>query len=192
MACFGKNKLLPVPALVPAVGSFMSISTLSILSAFSVLSILSGCSRYSVSINDNTVYSPPGVFTDFSLPDKNLQDCIDDTIADEHLTKPEQLIRLFCTNRAIYSLEGLEIFDGIQYLGLEDNQLESIVELASLPELEQVNLAGNPVVDAAPLLQLQELNYVDFTNNPALDCSSLQRLTSKGVKVENPDHCRPS
>lgn len=185
MACFGKNKLLPVSALSPAVGFLLFIM-------FLFITLLSGCSRYSVSINENTVYSPPGIFTDFSLPDKNLQDCIDDTIADELLTKPEQLVRLFCTNRAIYSLEGLEIFDGIQYLGLADNQLKSIAGLASLAELEQVNLAGNPIVDAAPLLQLQQLNYVDFTNNPVLDCSSLQRLLSKGVKVETPDHCRPS
>ena len=160
-----------------------------LITVLSTLSILSGCSRYSVSINDNTVYSPPGIFTDFSLPDKNLQDCIDDTIADEHLTKPEQLVRLFCTNRAIYSLKGLEIFDGIQYLGLENNKLTSIAELASLPELEQVNLAGNPIVDAAPLLQLLQLSYVDFTNNQALDCSKLQLLLSKGVEVKLPDHC---
>lgn len=187
MACFSKNDLLPVPTLIPAVGFFMPVVGFSMLVA-----ILSGCSRYSVSINDNTVYSPPGVFTDFSLSDQNLQDCVDDTIADEHLTKPEQLVRLFCTNRAIYSLKGLEIFDGIQYLGLEENQLKSIAELTSLPKLKQVNLAGNPIVDAAPLLQLPQLNYVDFTNNSVLDCSSLQRLLSKGVEVEAPDHCRPS
>ena len=185
MVCFGKNKLLPVSTLFPAVGFLLFIT-------FVFITLLSGCSRYSVSINDNTVYSPPGIFTDFSLSDKNLQDCIDDTIADEHLTKPEQLARLFCTNRAIYSLEGLEIFDGIQYLGLADNQLKSITELASLTDLEQVNLSGNSIVDAAPLVRLQQLNYVDFTNNPALDCSSLQKLLTKGVEVEAPDHCRSS
>ena len=180
MACFDKYKLLPISALVPAAGFLL------------FLMLFSGCSRYSVSINDNTLYSPPGIFTDFSLPDKNLQDCVDDTIADEHLTKPEQLVRLFCTNRAIYSLEGLEIFDGIQYLGLKDNRLESIAELVLLPGLEQIDLAGNPIVDAAPLLQLEKLNYVDFTDNQALDCSSLQRFVAKGVEIKRPDHCQPS
>ncbi len=180
MTDFRENRLLP--KLDPA-----------LLSVFLLLTaIVSGCSRYSVSINDNTVYSPPGIFTRFSLPDSNLQDCVDDTIADEHLTKPEQLVRLFCTNRAIYSLEGLEIFDGIQHLGLENNELTSIAELASLSQLKQVNLAGNNIKDGAPLLQLQALDYVDFTNNPALDCSLIQQLRQKGVEVKAPGHCQSS
>ena len=148
---------------------------------------IAGCSDYSITVNDNLLHTPPTIFTDFKLPDYALQKCIDDTISDEHLTKAEQLTRLFCTNRTIGSLEKVDIFVNLKQIGLADNKLKDISPLAHLNQLEQINLKGNEIEDATPLKNVTTLRFADLSDNPNLDCKSAP--VNKRLKVIMPAHC---
>ena len=148
---------------------------------------VSGCSDYSITVNDNLLYTPPSIFTDFKLPDRSLQQCIDDTINDEYLTSAEQLSRLYCTKRNISSLDQMEIFPNLKQVGLADNNLTDISPLAQLHHLEQINLKGNNIKDATPLKKISTLQFVDLSDNPNLNCGSVP--ADQRIKIILPEHC---
>lgn len=152
--------------------------------------ILTSCADYSIMLNDNLIYNPPSIFTDFKLADFNLQACVDNTIADEHLTAAEQLTRLYCTKASIISLENIEIFTNLRQLGLADNHLTGIQPLTLLTHLQHLNLAGNQIFDASPLAVLTKLTYLDLSNNKTLECNSIQKLIKLNIDIKLPEHCQ--
>lgn len=159
-----------------------------ILCAAILANLLTSCAKYSVAVNDNTVYTPPPIFTAFNTQDRNLQRCIDATIKESHLTKPEQLKSLFCPNNNIKSLNGIEVFKGISVLDLSDNQIEDITPIVALPNVKQVNLKGNALKSVAVLMANKKLEQVILTANNALTCDDVLKL--KHVKdISLPSHC---
>lgn len=159
-----------------------------ILCAAILANLLTGCAKYSVAVNDNTVYTPPPIFTAFSTPDRNLQRCIDATIKENHLTQAEQLKRLFCPNSEIKNLNGIEIFKGIVVLDLSNNQIVDITPIKALQNVKQVNLAGNAIETLAPLANNKKLEQVLAAKNAKLECDSTVPL--KHIKeLSLPTHC---
>ncbi|UTA46680.1 hypothetical protein L1F30_10955 [Simiduia sp. 21SJ11W-1] len=139
---------------------------LAITACFSA-ALLIGCQGYEVSVNERKVYTPAPLFTDFNLPDRNLQRCLDQTIADQKATAAVQVKTLNCSNAGIASLAGLEVFTG----------------------LESINLADNRLGQTPELLQLMKLTYVDVRGNPALQCAEVMQLPDE-ITRKLPEHCR--
>lgn len=154
---------------------------------FITLLALFACSDYSLIINDQRVYDPPGIFTNFRVSDMGLQRCIDQTIKEGSLTATKQVLKLQCPQKDISSLEGIELFNELRILGLEGNKLKSIDNLQALEQLEQLNLADNQLVDVAVLHRLTQLQYLNLGGNNELDCSQLKAINTD--KMILPEHC---
>jgi hypothetical protein len=140
-----------------------------------LVTLLNACS-YSVSVNDNLVYTPSSLFTDFSVADANLFRCIEQTISDRKITNPKQLKLLNCSNAGIENLAGLEIFSELEELNLAENNLQRLEPLGQLARLKVVLLNKNKLVNIAPLLQLLHLNNLNLEDNPSLECTDVRQL----------------
>lgn len=138
--------------------------------------LTTGCKNYSVSVNENVVYTPPSIFKDYQLADAQLHDCVEQTIVDLHITSAEDLTRLNCSNAGIKSLVGLDKFFALKELNLADNQLADISDIGQLGRLEKLVLTNNKIKNPAPLLNLLHLTQLHVDNNPQMACNDLQQL----------------
>lgn len=167
--------------------------TLSIC-ALIASAVLLGCKDFAVSVNQNEIYTPPAIFTDYHIADTQLDACVEQTITDARITSPEQLTRLNCSNAGIKSLAGLDKFYGLEALNLADNKLVNIDELATLTRLKVLILSNNQINSAAPLLRLLHLNQLNIEKNNALSCGDLLQLATSldhKVDIQLPSHCKP-
>lgn len=155
--------------------------------------LLSACS-YSVSVNDNVVYMPPTLFSDYRIADTNLAACVEQSITDQNITNAKALKRLNCSNAGIQSLTGLGIFSGLEEVNLAQNAIKNIDEIALLTQLRVLILSENPLQSAAPLLSLLQLRSVNLDKAPALTCGDIQQLEQNWAGLENtlikPSQCR--
>lgn len=138
--------------------------------------LTAGCKNYSISVNENVVYTPPSIFKDYQLADTQLRDCVEKTIIDLQITRAEDLTQLNCSNAGIKSLAGLDKFFALKELNLADNQLTDISEIGKLGRLEKVVLTNNKIKNPAPLLHLLHLTQLHLGNNPHMTCKDLQQL----------------
>lgn len=150
---------------------------------------ITGCKNYSISVNDNTVYTPAPLFTNYQLADTKLKDCVEQTITDSNITKAEDLTRLNCSNAGISSLEGLDKFFALTELNLANNRLTNINTLTKLGRLEVLVLENNQIKDPAPLLSLLHIQSLDVSQNP-MSCKDLYQLRSN-LKDQKPDLTLP-
>lgn len=155
---------------------------------------LVGCKDFAVSVNQNEIYTPPAIFTDYKIADPQLDACVEQTISDARVTSLEQLTRLNCSNAGIKSLVGLDKFYALEELNLADNQLVTIDELASLGRLKVLILSNNQLNKASPLLRLLHLEQLKIDNNPELSCGDLLQLANSldhKVETQLPSQCKP-
>ena len=151
--------------------------------------LLAACESYDFSVNENVVYSPEPMFSDFEVADSVLQKCLAQAISDGKITRANQLKTLNCSHSGISNLAGIELFTGISKLKLSSNSIRSIQPLASLTVLELLLLDDNQVIDTVPLIELPALRELDLSGNPELLCPANSSL----VALENltlPTHCR--
>ena len=137
---------------------------------------LFSCSDYSLTFNQQVLYTPPVIFTDFHLADLNLQRCADHTIAESKITSARQMQSLLCPEKDIQSLEGIGVFSDLKILGLQGNKLNSLNPLESLQQLEQLNLANNQLTDIAALQSLTSLRYLNLLDNLEINCQQLDAI----------------
>lgn len=157
-----------------------------------VPALLAGCQKYSVSLNDRVIYTPPGLFSDYALADAQLAQCMLQTIVDLNATSITQVTRLNCSNAGIKSIAGLEKFYALTQLKLTDNDIEDISPLAQLARLEYLNLDENPVRDPSPLLSLVNLKQLHFNPAANVDCGALAQVKqtlSGQVNAQWPQQC---
>ena len=152
--------------------------------------LTTGCKNYSVSVNENVVYTPPSLFKDYQLADSQLHNCVEQTIVDLHITKAEELTRLNCSNAGIKSLAGLNKFFALKELNLADNQLADISEIGNLGRLEKLVLTNNKIKNPAPLLHLLHIAQLQLGDNPQMTCNDLQQL-QKNLKNQTLDIALP-
>ena len=167
---------------------------LTLLPPFLLTIFLSACKDYSVSLNQKVVYSPAPVFTQFTINDGHLHDCVEQTIADLRITKAEELKQLNCSHAGITNLAGLEVFTAITQLNLSENALTNISQLSNLTRLEVLILSKNNLTSAEPLLHLLHLKTLDIAENKNLACGDLQQLranfSKEGLKINLPEQCK--
>lgn len=169
-------------------------NTLSLLFCSLVISgLVSGCKNYSVSVNENVVYTPPSLFKDYQLADSKLRDCVEQTVVDLNITQAEDLTRLNCSNAGIKSLTGLDKFFALKELNLADNLLADISEIGKLGRLEKLVLTNNRIKNPAPLLHLLHLTQLQVGDNPEMTCNDLsqlqQNLKNQPLEILLPKQC---
>lgn len=111
--------------------------------------LLSACSSYEFYLNEQAIYTPPKLFTDYHIPDASLEACIKQTIHEKKITQAKGLQMLNCSSAGITSLEGLQIFKALERLNLANNSLRSVKGLAQLPQLKELKLDKNPELNCA-------------------------------------------
>lgn len=155
------------------------------------LLLLTACGQYSFTLNENLIYSPPDLFSDFQLDDKALQACLQQTIQDQQITAADQIRKVNCSNAGIATLNGLEQFQAIEQLNLDNNAISDTGTLARLKSLHTLYLTNNQVSDTSPLFTIETLKVLHIDENPLINCKELKELARKweGV-VESPAHCR--
>lgn len=161
-----------------------------------LVAIIAGCKNYSVSLNNNMVYTPPSLFKDFTIVDTHLRACVEQTIIDNRISKAEDLKQLNCSHAGIVSLVGLEKFYSIEQLNLSENGLQSIAQLSNFSQLKVLILRKNNLTSAEPILHMLALQELDISENAKLACGDLEQFaknTHQGnLKLTLPEQCRRS
>jgi hypothetical protein len=164
------------------------------LCALFIIANLVACKNYSISVNDNLVYTPPTLFTAFSITNEHLRNCIEQTINDKQITKAEDLKELNCSHAGITNLAGLEKFSAIEKLNLSENALVTVPQLINLTQLKVLILRKNNLTNAEPLLHLLHLKEVDISENKNLVCGDVKQLINnfnKGdLTIILPEQCK--
>ena len=152
--------------------------TLKFFCTSGILTLISACNNYSISVNNNTVYTPPPLFKDFNIADVHLRDCVQQTIIDKHVTKSQDLKQLNCSNAGIESLSGIETFSALEQINFAENKINSISQLSKLTQIQTLILRKNNLTDAEPLLHLMHLKELDISENGNLSCGDLKQMKS--------------
>ena len=172
------------------------MSTKYVVTTLYLASILAlvGCRNYSVSVNDNVVYTPLPLFKDFTIADERLHNCVEQTIIDNKIPKASDLKQLSCSNAGISNLTGLEIFSAIEELNLAENAIIQIEPLSKLAQIRVLILRKNNIKNAASLLHLLHLRELDISENGKLACNDIQQLLTNfqkhDLKATLPEHCK--
>lgn len=163
----------------------MRISTIALLSS---ALLLGGCQQYELTLNDQLVYTPKPLLTDYQMADIELRKCLDDTIKEEKITTTNQLTQLYCVKQGVKDTEGLVTFRQLRTLDLSGNGLSNLVALGQVTSLKQLNLTDNQITSAAFLKTLPKLRFVSLQNNPQLQCDTVKTF-NQNVEVVLPEHC---
>jgi Leucine-rich repeat (LRR) protein len=155
-----------------------------------MLVALTGCDRYRVTVNEMPVYEPAPLFSDFTIADRALFACVQQTIEDARITAAEQLTVLNCSHAGIARLEGLARFTRLEAINLSNNSISDVGPLAHNPRLRRLNLDGNQLRSVEALLALPNLETVSLAGNKALECAGAGILARR-VTTTLPEHCRP-
>ena len=147
-----------------------------------VIFYLSACQDYLISVNQKVVYEPPILFSEYSIADHELKECVRKTIQEQALTRAEQLEKLGCPAGNIELLDGLEVFSNLKAVGFADNKIRNIEPLAGLGRLERINLANNEIKDVVALQGLKGVKYLNLSGNAGLSCG---RIAETKVELEN-------
>jgi Leucine-rich repeat (LRR) protein len=131
-----------------------------------VCACLSGCAKYRVTLNEQPIYTPPPLYSDFEVADEALKNCLRQTIVDQNIARVEQLTQLICRHAGVRSLQGLEKFVALEKLDLSYNELR----------------------DIAPLQDLAKLQMLKLNNNPELLCDTQPKARS-GLQIVTASHC---
>jgi Leucine-rich repeat (LRR) protein len=168
----------------------MKMPFLRLFAAFALMLVaLTGCDSYRVTVNDLAVYEPSPLFSNFSIDDRALFACVQQTIEDKRITSLEQLTVLNCSHAGITSLKGLATFTYLEALNLASNKLSDIQLLQETARLRKLDLQDNQLVSAKALLVLPNLEQVDLHGNATLDCGDAQALAKLVSNTRLPAHC---
>lgn len=120
------------------------------------LSLL-GCDRYQIKFNEQQIYAPPQLFSDYNLPDTALSNCIKQVIIDQSIRRAEDLVTISCAYAGITDLTGINRFTRLDTINLANNNLKDIKPLMFLGELRRVDISGNDLLDCKDIKTLAEL-----------------------------------
>ena len=155
-----------------------------------LITLLAGCKGYSYTVNDREVFAPPRLFADYSLPDRALQDCVQQAIQDQSITQAADLKDLNCSKAGIADVSGLGAFPELRRLGLDGNAIASVAALGALKHLELLQLRDNRIPGFDTALCGKPGRKLALAGNEAFRCEDLERLRACGVElVDAPAHC---
>ncbi|MFP1710696.1 leucine-rich repeat domain-containing protein, partial [Gardnerella vaginalis] len=124
------------------------------------------------------------------IPDENLKkrllEClrafayIDSDVTEITIAKAKKLTDLstYLYYSDIYNLTGLEYFQNLKGLSLDNNHISDLTPLKNLTNLENLGLEGNQVRDLTPLKNLTNLENLGLEGNQVRDLTPLKNLTN--------------
>ena len=123
-----------------------------------------------------------------NVADTNLAQCIQNNIYNDRKFA-HQLKQLYCYD-TINDLSGLEFFNELETLYLNDVPVDDIAALASLTELESLSIFGLEVTEFSVLGSLQSLQTLklqanNFNNESATKLLQLTRLRQLDIASQN-------
>ena len=163
---------------------------LRLLASVSAALLATGCGGYSFTLNDQTLFEPPPLFSDYRIADAALSACVRQAIADAGITRAEDLHDLNCSSAGIRSLAGIEVFIGLERIGLDGNALQSLSPLEVLTGLKLVQARSNKLGTLDAGLCKGSAKHLALAGNENLACADISRLRNCGVTVDDaPAHC---
>ncbi|WP_170287276.1 leucine-rich repeat domain-containing protein [Halioglobus maricola] len=158
-----------------------------IITAVALL-VSAGCGSYDLSVNERVVYTPLPLFSEYTLADEALRNCVSTEIERLKITQASQLRDLDCSDLGVESVAGLGIFTSVARLVLSDNRISDPTELGKLSLLRDLQLANNKIVDPRGLYQLPALQSLDLRGNGSLTCPGNSALLQLD-ELKLPGHC---
>jgi Leucine-rich repeat (LRR) protein len=158
----------------------------------SFIILLSACSSrpYSVTLNDNVIYSPNNVIDDGIMTDANLQGCLNQVYISTENDDPEQVTLLACPNAGVQSIIGIEALVNLEQLELSGNNISDINSLINLKKLRVLGISNNQVRNINVLFSLPILRFISLQGNNAISCRQLNRLENEvGNTLNRPLNC---
>jgi len=139
---------------------------------------LPGAENLAVVVGEASTVAEPGTITDSAL-----KTCINGTLGLEPDATPtqeqyESITYLYCEDREIQELAGIENLTSLQSLYLSSNQVSDVSGLSNLTSLQSLYLSSNQVSDVSGLSNLTSLQYLSLYSNQISDVSGLSNLTS--------------
>ena len=101
------------------------------------------------------------------------------------------LTSLYCRQKNIQSLAGIEQFDQLVFLNVSNNRIKNIAPLASSTQLKTLHLAGNPLIDISPLKNHTSLEALTLPKLPNTDCVKIRSTLKAATKLRLPP-CKQS
>lgn len=152
---------------------------------------LSGCaiSPYTVSLNNNVLYSPNSELQAGGVADPALQGCINQALAVGAI-EITALKTLACPDAGVRSLEGITRLTALEQLELSNNNIDNLSPLQPLRNLRVVSLRNNDIRNIGPLSGLALLRFVSLEGNEAIPCIQLDELQERlGNTLNRPVNC---
>lgn len=156
-----------------------------------MLLALGGCagSPYTVSLNNNVLYSPNAAVLAGGVTDPALQACINQALALAKVTVAE-LKTLACPNTGIRSLDGITRLGALQQLELGNNAIDNLSPLQPLRNLRVLSLRNNRIRNIGPLTALPLLRFVSLEGNEQIPCAQLDGFQERlGNTLNRPAIC---
>jgi len=135
-----------------------------------------------------------------SITDPNLLACIKKAAAKQPSLARQnpsrtvhilELKSLYCRQKNIQSLAGIEAFEKLVFLNISNNRIEDIAPLASSTQLKTLHLAGNPLTGISALKNHTSLKVLTLPKLPNLDCNKIKSILKNAQKLRLPP-CKQS
>jgi hypothetical protein len=154
-------------------------------------SLLGACAQpYSVTLNNNVVYTPNASLRDAVTQDPGLQACLDLTLERTAQTDPASITLLACPGAGVETLAGIEALVNLEQLEHGDNQVSSLSPLIPLKKLRVLGLRNNRVGDLRPLEELPILRFLSLEGNNGIPCRHVDVIAARlGNTVGRPESC---
>ena len=167
------------------------------MAALRAASIIASClglcacvQPYTVTLNNNVVYTPNASVRDALAVDPGLQACIDQTLVRSQQTDPASITLLACPSAGVQTLSGIEALVNLEQLELGDNEVSNLGPLIPLKNLRVLGLRDNRIGDIRALAELPILRFVSLEGNDGIPCRQLDGLAARlGNTLGRPQAC---
>lgn len=150
-----------------------------------------GSGPYTVSLNDNVLWSPSPSQRAGGVADPALQACINQVLAQDEQTSLDTLRTLACPDSGVRSLDGLQALGALEQLELSNNAIDNLAPLQPLRNLRVLSLRNNDIRNIGPLSGLQVLRFVSLEGNAGIPCRQLDELQQRlGNTLNRPASCQ--
>lgn len=141
---------------------------------------LASCVRpFTVTLNNNVLFSPNAAVRNAVLMDPGLQACLDQALAGEEQTELAAITLLACPGNGVETLAGIEVLTGLEQLELGDNGITNLGPLIPLKNLRVLGLRNNAIGDIRALEELPILRFLSLEGNSRIPCRQLDAFQAR-------------